>query len=366
MEFFYRTMRKNYNILMEDENKPDGGQWNYDKQNRKPPPKKHIFPKQLLIPPDEITRDVMALVEQYFFDHFGDLEPFHYAVTTHDAQMCFEDFVQHRLPYFGDYQDAMLNDEPYLYHSHIGQYLNSGLLDPLSCCRQVEQAYRQGRVPLAAAEGFIRQIMGWREYVRGIYWLKMPDYKNGNYFEANRQLPWFYWSGETKMQCMRQCVKQTREYAYAHHIQRLMVTGAFALMAGIHPDFVNEWYMIVYSDAYEWVELPNVTGMILFADGGYMASKPYAASGKYINRMSNYCKHCQYDVNKLVGDDACPFNYLYWNFIIQHKDKLAGNQRMALILSQLNRMPGDQKIIISHQAKTFLDEVAPISNQDHF
>jgi deoxyribodipyrimidine photolyase-related protein len=257
----------------------------------------------------------MALVEDYFKDHVGTVASFHFAVTASQAQEAFEKFVAERLRFFGDYQDAMIAGEPWMYHAHIGLYLNVGLLDPRECIHNVQAAYAQGTVPLASAEGFVRQILGWREYVRGLYWLKMPHYKEMNFLQASRPLPDFYWSGQTRMKCLKHCITETIDNAYAHHIQRLMVLGNFALLAGLDPWDVNEWYMSVYADAFEWVELPNVTGMVLFADGGIMASKPYAASGAYIQKMSNYCQECSYSVTTKQGQTACPFNYLYWNFL---------------------------------------------------
>ena len=225
-----------------------------------------------------------------------------------------------------------------MYHAHIGFYLNCGLLLPLECVKAAEQAYYDGRAPLNAVEGFIRQIIGWREYIRGIYWLKMPDYAQQNFFEADRALPSFYWTGETKMNCLKHCVTETRQNAYAHHIQRLMVLGNFALIAGLSPKEVNEWFLIVYADAYEWVELPNVSGMVLFADGGYLASKPYAAGGGYVNKMSNYCKSCAYKVIQKNGPDACPFNYLYWDFLVRNREKLASNHRIGMMYRTYDRM----------------------------
>ena len=321
MEYFYREMRKKYNILMGDD-KPEGGAWNYDSENRKPPKEGLDVPQTYLSEPDDITRDVLQLVSKRFENHFGDLEPFHFAVTREQALNALNKFITERLKNFGDYQDAMIEDEPWMYHSHLSFYINCGLLLPLECVKAAEKAYRDNNAPLNAVEGFIRQIIGWREYVRGIYWLKMPQYESENFLEATRKLPNLFWGNDTQMNCMKQCVKETKENAYAHHIQRLMVLGNFALIAGLNPDELNEWYMIVYADAYQWVELPNVTGMILFADGGVLDSKPYAASGAYINKMSNYCKNCRYRVSKKNGPDACPFNYLYWDFLIRNHDKV--------------------------------------------
>jgi len=338
MEFFYREMRKKHGILLAPDGGPEGGQWNYDSENRKPPAGDMFMSQPLFFDPDEITRDVLALVAARFADHFGALEDFHLAVTAKDAERALVYFIDERLAHFGDYQDAMLQGQPFMYHSYISFYINCGLLDPRQAVSRAEAAYRAGKVPLNAAEGFIRQILGWREYVRGIYWLKMPDYARENALDATRKLPWFYWSGDTDMNCLRQCVEETRKNAYAHHIQRLMVLGNFALLAGLHPDEVNAWYLIVYADAYEWVELPNVTGMVLYADGGLLASKPYAASGSYINRMSDYCKNCRFDVQKKTGPDACPFNYLYWDFILRNKEKLKGNMRLSMVYKTAEKM----------------------------
>jgi len=240
-----------------------------------------------------------------------------------------------------------------MYHSHISFYINCGLLLPLECIKAAQKSYLDGKAPLNAVEGFIRQIIGWREYVRGIYWLKMPGYETENYFKAKRALPALFWGSDTQMNCLRQCVKETKENAYAHHIQRLMVLGNFALIAGIDPDEVNEWYMIVYADAYQWVELPNVTGMILFADGGLLASKPYAASGAYINKMSDYCKGCRYKVSKKNGPDACPFNYLYWDFLIRNEDKLRSNPRLGMIYRSLERMGKEKVTAVQDDSQRF-------------
>ena len=343
MEFFYREMRRKYNILMNGD-EPEGSQWNYDAENRKFPPGGGLLvPKPLMQTPDAITKEVMALVSHRFSDHFGDIEPFYFAVTRDQALAVLDRFIEERLPLFGDYQDAMVEGQPWMYHSHISFYLNSGLLNPLEAVRKAEAAYRTGKVPLNAAEGFIRQIIGWREYVRGIYWLKMPGYAEENFLGAKRKLPWFFWDAQTDMNCLRQCVDETKRHAYAHHIQRLMVLGNFALLAGIDPKFVNEWYLIVYADAYEWVELPNVSGMILFADGGYLASKPYAASGAYIDKMSDYCKNCRYNVKEKNGPTACPFNYLYWNFMMENEDKLRGNPRLSYSYNTLDKMKEDKR-----------------------
>jgi deoxyribodipyrimidine photolyase-related protein len=304
--------------------------------------------------PDAITREVMALVEERFGNHFGSLESFRFAVTRAGALAAFAAFVERSLPHFGDFQDAMLAGEPFLYHAVIALYLNCGLLDPLQVCREVEAAWRAGKAPLNAAEGFIRQIIGWREYVRGIYWLKMPGYERSNFFGHTRRLPDFYWTAETRMACVKAAVTQTRDEAYAHHIQRLMVTGNFALLAGIDPHELHEWYLAVYADAYEWVELPNTVGMSQFADGGLLASKPYAASGAYINRMSNYCSTCPYDVKQRTGPEACPFNALYWDFIARNHGKIGRNPRMAQMVRTFENFSQDEQRRIRESAAAFL------------
>jgi deoxyribodipyrimidine photolyase-related protein len=360
MEFFYREMRQRTKLLMGPDGKPVGGQWNYDKENRKPPSAGIQPPARFWVDPDPITRDVIELVARHFGDHFGKPEPFGFAVSRSDAVRALDYFIKHGLPRFGDFQDAMVTGEPLLWHSLLSPYLNIGLLEPLEVCQAAEKAYQAGLAPLNAAEGFIRQILGWREFVRGLYWLKMPDYADANFFGATRALPAFYWDPEkTEMNCIKQCVSQTRDEAYAHHIQRLMVLGNFALLAGLSPREVNEWYLIVYADAFEWVELPNVHGMVLFADGGVLASKPYAASGKYINRMSDYCKSCCYDPDVSEGPTACPFNSLYWDFLARHRDKLKANHRMKMMYATLDKMPPHRLNAMREQAKSFLAGLEP-------
>ena len=353
MDFFYRDMRRDHNVLM-DGDEPVGGKWNFDSDNREPPVAGMVIPPPLQFVPDKITNEVLALVSERCADHFGDLDDFGFAVTREQALAVLDHFVDQRLNNFGKYQDAMVLDEPWVYHSHIGFYLNAGLLLPAEVISAAETAYHSGHVPLNSVEGFIRQILGWREFVRGIYWLKMPDYADLNFFEAKRDLPEFYWSGETNMLCLAQAVDATKKYAYAHHIQRLMVLGNFALLAGLSPEQVNEWFLIVYADAYEWVELPNVSGMVLFADGGYLASKPYAAGGAYINRMSNYCKHCHYKVSQKNGVTACPFNYLYWDFLIRNRSKLKDNARLGMMYRSLDRMDASKIAAVQHDADRFL------------
>ena len=353
LEFFYRDMRRRTGLLM-DGDKPEGGRWNFDSENRKPPKSGLSFNGPKRFSPDGLTRQVIGLVERQFAENFGALEPFWFGVTRAQAESAFDHFVETSLSSFGDYQDAMLRGERFLFHSVISLYINAGLLDPLAVCRHVEIEYRAGRVSLNAAEGFIRQIIGWREYVRGIYWLHMPSYVERNYLGHTRSLPDFYWTGETDMACLRACVAQTREEAYAHHIQRLMVTGNFAMLAGVDPKEVHDWYLAVYADAYEWVELPNTLGMSQFADGGLLGSKPYAASGNYINRMSDYCKSCAYKVSTKNGPDACPFNYLYWDFLDRHRDKLGDNPRLGQPYRTWDRMDAVRKAEVRRDARRFL------------
>ncbi|MEP1551531.1 MAG: cryptochrome/photolyase family protein [Paraglaciecola sp.] len=356
MEFFYREMRKAWYCLM-DGDKPVGNKWNYDSANRKALPKGMSPPPPTTFEPDDITQEVITLVKDNFSDHFGKLEPFHFAVTRAQALQVLSVFVAERLDNFGDYQDAMVQGEPWMYHSHISFYLNCGLLTPKEVIEQAENAYRQGHAPLNAVEGFIRQVLGWREYVRGLYWFKMPGYQNENFLNAKRSLPRFFWDAKTNMNCLSQCITETSDNAYAHHIQRLMVLGNFSLLAGLNPDEVNEWYLIVYADAYEWVEMPNVTGMILFADGGLLASKPYAASGSYINKMSNYCQHCHYNVKEKLGAQACPFNYLYWDFLDRNKEKLGNNPRLGMPYRTLNKMTDEKRLAISRDSQIFFKAI---------
>lgn len=357
MEFFYREMRKKYGILMEQGGKPTGGEWNYDKENRKPPKAGLISPKRLSHPQSDITQDVLRLVCEKFSHHFGTLEPFYYAVTRAQAFLELEHFIAVCLPQFGDYQDAMVAGEPYLYHSLISSYLNAGLLLPLEICQKAEFAYRSGKAPLNAVEGFIRQILGWREYVRGIYWHHMPDYAEHNYFNTTKSLPDFYWGTKTDMFCVAEAVTHTRDHAYSHHIQRLMITGNFALLAGLDVKAVQAWYLAVYSDAYEWVEMPNTLGMALFGDGGIVASKPYAASGKYIHRMSNYCEQCRYNPKEMLGENACPFNALYWDFLARNEGKLRGNQRMPYVFTSWDKFGTEKQHAIRTQAAKILNRM---------
>ncbi len=339
MEHFYRIMRRRHSLLMEAD-EPAGGRWNFDPENREPLPPplaRSPIPKPMQFRPDVETQAVIDLVRHSCPDAFGDLDPFWFAVTPAQARRAFSHFLRKSLPLFGDHQDAMASGEDFIYHAVISIYLNAGLLDPLACCRAAEDAWRDGSAPLNAVEGFIRQILGWREFIRGIYWLAMPDYAGSNALEADLPLPDFYWSGETGMRCVAETVAGIRRNAYAHHIQRLMVTGNFALLAGLEPKAVCDWYLGVFADAYEWVELPNTLGMALHGDGGLFASKPYAASGRYIHRMSDYCQGCRYDSADATGETACPFNYLYWDFIARHRQRFEKHPRMAMIYRNLSR-----------------------------
>ncbi len=356
MEFFYRDQRRRSGLLMHGD-QPVESRWNFDAENRKRLPAKLPIPAPPRYPPDGVTREVMALVAREFADHFGDIDSFAWPVTAADAQIAAQDFIDHRLPQFGDWQDAMKQGEWALFHALISTSLNLGLLDARWLCEAAAGAYEAGRAKLPAVEGFIRQILGWREFVRGVYWLHMPAYGQGNALNATRALPGFFWSGETRMNCVAQVVADTRRHAYAHHIQRLMITGNFALLAGLHPDEVDEWYMVVYADAYQWVEMPNTRGMALFADGGVVGSKPYAASGAYINRMSDYCGKCAYDVKDALGQNACPFNYLYWDFMARHSKQLSGNPRMAMPMRSLAGMAESRVTVMRQNAARFFKQM---------
>jgi deoxyribodipyrimidine photolyase-related protein len=353
LEYFYRHMRRATGWLMAGD-QPEGGLWNYDAENRKKLPRSFAVPPAHRFVPDAITGDVMTLVRERFADHFGELESFGWAVTREDALEALRYFTTNLLPQFGDFQDAMKAGEDFLFHAVLSPYINIGLLSPREVCEAALLAYHQGSAPLSAVEGFVRQILGWREFVRGVYWLKMPGYTQTNFLNAARPLPDFYWTGETDMNCLRQVIEATRRHAYAHHIQRLMITGNFALLTGVAPAQVEEWYLSVYADAFEWVELPNTHGMALHADGGVLGSKPYAASGAYIDRMSDYCAGCAYNPKIKLGAKACPFNYLYWYFLIVNEERLKPNPRMALPYRLLARMAAKQRHEITQQAEQFL------------
>lgn len=353
MEFFYREMRREHGVLM-DGKQPEGGAWNYDASNREsfgrtgPTP----LPAYPRFSPDAITRSVIALVEKRFHDHPGDLDTFNWPVTQEEAEVALDDFIQHRLADFGRYQDAMWTGQPFLNHSLISAALNLKLLNPRQAVVAAEKAWHDRQAPLEAVEGFIRQILGWREYIRGIYWLDMPAMLERNALNAVAPLPPFYWTADTPMACLREVVGQTLRYGYAHHIQRLMVTGLYALLFGVEPKAIHAWYLAVYVDAVEWVEAPNVLGMSQYADGGMLASKPYVATGKYIQRMSNYCDGCPYNPAESTGERACPFTTLYWDFLLRHTEALKGNPRMTMQLRNLDRLSDEQRKAIQSQAKT--------------
>ena len=352
MEYFYRFMRKTHSVLLEDE-QPIGGKWNYDYENRRSfgkqgPDNNPPWPGFC---PDKITKNVINLVNTRFPNHPGSLDHFDWPVTSEQAETALTDFIQYRLPTFGAYQDAMWTDEPFLYHSGLAAALNLKLLDPRFVINRAADAYHQRQAPLTAVEGFIRQILGWREFVRGIYWRFMPEYKEKNLLKAKLNLPDFYWTADTDMICLKQTITQSLEYGYAHHIQRLMVTGLFSLLFGVKPQAIHEWYLAIYVDAVEWVELPNTLGMSQYADGGILASKPYVASGKYIQRMSNYCRHCRYNPANAIGKDACPFTTLYWDFLQQKKHLFGNHPRTALQWRHLNRLSDLDRQEIGSQAK---------------
>ena len=348
MEYFYREMRKKTGYLMQEQ-QPLGKQWNYDSANRKTWSGKPSLPTLLQFELDQIDLDVIELVRCEFPQHIGDIANLRWATTRSNALLALQHFIANNLPNFGDYQDAMVYGEDTLFHSLLSPYLNCGLLVAKEVCDAAEAAYHSGHAPLNAVEGFIRQILGWREYVRGIYWLRMPEYANSNVLNYSSALPQFYWTGRTQMTCMAECFRNTFEHAYAHHIQRLMITGNFALLSGVDPQQISEWYLAVYADAYEWVELPNTLGMVMHADGGLLASKPYAASGNYIQKMSNYCKHCPYNVKTRTEADSCPFNSLYWYFMIRHEEIFRSNPRMGMIYRQLDKLQDKDQIIVHAQ-----------------
>ncbi|MCG6117196.1 MAG: cryptochrome/photolyase family protein [Aquimonas sp.] len=358
LEFFYRWLRQRLDVLMQGR-QPAGGQWNFDAENRESFDARGpgLLPAPLAFPPDAITTEVLALVARRFADHPGELDAFDWPLTPTQAEDALEDFVRHRLPLFGRYQDAMWTDQPWLYHSRLSVALNLKLITPARVVEAAVEAWRAGQAPLAAVEGFVRQILGWREYVRGLYWLRMPGYLEENALAAEQPLPAFYWTGDTDMQCLKQAIDQTLRFGYAHHIQRLMVTGLFALMLGVRPREVHEWYLAVYVDAVEWVELPNVLGMSQFADGGVMASKPYCASGKYIQRMGNYCSGCRFKPELAVGERACPFTTLYWDFLERHRERFARHPRAALQWRSLERLDPARRQEIGEQAARLREQL---------
>ena len=361
MEHFYHEIRREHQLLM-DGDKPVGGSWNFDSENRKRLPTGMTPPSRKRFTPDSITRDVMTLVTKIFPKNFGTMDSFSWPVTRPQALEALNDFIENSLPFFGDYQDAMKTQTPFLYHSLLAPALNLGLLSPREVCEVAENAWRNNNAPLNAVEGFVRQIVGWREYVRGVYWSLMPTYANVNSLSASRPLPDFFWTGKTDMHCLEETIASTIHHAYSHHIQRLMLTGNFALLAGVAPREIERWYLAVYADAFEWVEMPNTLGMAVFADGGRMASKPYAASGAYIDRMSDYCKACAYDVKKKNGDGACPFNRLYWAFLIRNKSRLSDNARMAMPYRTLAKWDIKRQKEILDDAENYLSKIADFND----
>ncbi len=359
MEFFYREMRRKHRVLM-DGGEPAGGQWNFDADNRSAYPKRSgpgAIPPPAGFAPDDLTLQVFALVEQHFPGHPGSLAHFRWPVTHEQAQQALQVFIDTRLTQFGKYQDAMWTNSPVGWHSLLSAAMNLHLLDPRDVIAGAEQAWRSGRVALADAEGFIRQILGWREFIRGVYWLDMPAMREANHYGHQRDMPAWFWTGDTGMACLRDCLKQTLDYGYAHHIQRLMVTGNFALLAQLSPQQVEDWYLAIYVDAVEWVELPNTAGMALHACGPRFTSKPYIASGAYIQRQSNYCSGCRYDPARRTGEAACPFTTLYWQFVDRHERSLAANPRTALMAKNLQKFSDDERSAIRRRAAELLDDM---------
>ena len=352
MERFYRDMRTRHNILMEDPEEPVSGRWNYDEENRKK------IPAKVSIPPIDnyeypFWKEVHSLLENAKVETIGSIskETFTWPVTREQALNALTHFIDQRLWAFGKYQDAMTVRDPFLFHSRLSFALNVKLLHPLEVVKAVEKAWEESEdVDLAQAEGFIRQVMGWREYMRGVYWAKMPEYSELNYFGHEEKLPNFYWTGNTRMRCLSASIDQSLEYAYAHHIQRLMVTGAFALLWGVHPDEVDQWYLGIYIDAIEWVEITNTRGMSQFADGGIVGTKPYAGSANYIHKMGDYCKNCEYDRKKRHGENACPFNSLYWDFFMRHENKLRKNARISMMYRHVDKMEEEERKAIRERA----------------
>ncbi len=363
MEWFYRVMRRKHGILMEPDGEPSGGAWNFDVANRKPWPKARPVPAVWRMEPDDITREQMQRVSRWS-NRWGTVDSFALPVTRRDAKAWLERFIVERLPEFGPYEDAMMHGAHDLLHSSLSSLINVGLLHPLEVVRRAERAYREGHAPIESTEGFVRQILGWREYIRGMYWTLMPELRTANALEAPLPLPRWYWApdgesygGETtsrcEMRCLHDTISQVRDHGRTHHIARLMVQGNFATLLGVTPAALSRWFWAAFTDAYEWVELPNVNGMATWGDGGTLASKPYIASGAYINRMSNYCGGCRFNVSQRTGDDACPFNLLYWDFLAQHRDRFANHPRMRMMTKHLDTMPAEELVQIRRQAAAF-------------
>lgn len=356
MEHFYRKQRVKFDVLMDGKN-PVGGAWNFDKQNRKPP-KSGLKPPPLApFKPDHITREVQAEVARRFPDHPGDVADFSLPVTREQALRSLDDFIKHRLPLFGDFEDAMVTGQPFLYHSFLSPQINAGLLSPMECIRAAERAYRNRSAPLNAVEGFIRQILGWREYVYGIYHTFMPEYRTRNTRGSDRPLPQFFWTGQTDMNCLHQTVTGLLQHAYTHHIQRLMVLCNFATLAGLSPQAVNDWFYAMYADSHDWVVTPNVIGMGMNSDDSTMATKPYVSSAAYINKMSDYCKGCRYDPTSRDTEGGCPFNYLFWTFLHHYRKLYASNPRMTMMLKNVDRIPQAEMKAMMLARKRFLESL---------
>ena len=401
MEFFYRVMRRRHRVLVEPDGEPTGGEWNYDADNRKPWPRGRAAPARITFEPDATTRAIMDRVATWR-GRWGSVEGFSLPVTRRDALTLLERFVVERLPEFGPYEDAMVDGEPDLLHSTLSAPLNIGLLHPRELVERAERAYREGHVPLPSAEGFIRQVLGWREYVRGIYWHRMPALREANALDATLPLPMWFWapdgeaygdasdaddrmrdraredtpadanavaapaaSSPCRLRCLADTVRQVRDTGRVHHIPRLMVQSNFATLLGVVPAALNRWFWAGFTDGYEWVTLPNVNGMSTWGDGGVMASKPYVSTGAYIQRMSDHCGKCTYDVKRRTGDDACPFNFLYWDFLARHRERFANHPRMAMMIRNLDRIAEPELVQIRRQASSFrasltYDGAAPI------
>jgi deoxyribodipyrimidine photolyase-related protein len=346
---------------MEGPGEPAGGSWNYDGDNRESfgADGPGEVPAPPWFPPDEITREVLELVDSRWGEHPGTLEGFGEPVTPEQAREALTAFVRDRLPRFGRHQDALWEGEPFLYHSRLSAALNLKLLDPRDCIEAAEVAWRAGEAPLNAVEGFVRQILGWREYVRGIYWHFMPEYASMNALDCAEDVdvPTFYWSGVTRMACVADALRNVLDHGYAHHIQRLMVLGLFAQLVGVHPYRFHEWHMALYLDAVDWVSLPNTLGMSQYGDGGLVGTKPYCASGRYIQRMGNHCAGCRYDPAAAVGEEACPFTTLYWDFLARHRDRLEDNRRMNFQLANLDRKDPDELSAIRERARALRDRI---------
>ncbi|MDE2202479.1 MAG: cryptochrome/photolyase family protein [Burkholderiaceae bacterium] len=350
MERFYRDMRRRHHVLLDDKGDPEGGQWNFDHENRKPwrgTPREPADARPL-----HDHRHLWATVEGSGVKSFGDpqADRFRWPLNRAQALACLEAFVSQALPHFGDFEDAMSSASPRLFHSLLSFALNVKMLHPREVIARVEAAYREGGAPLSAVEGFIRQILGWREYVRGIYWAHMPGYDTRNALGHQTPLPAWFWNGKTQMRCLQHAIGQSLETAHAHHIQRLMVIGNFALLAGLDPGELHRWYLGVYIDAFEWVELPNTVGMSQWADGGLIATKPYVSSAAYLGRMSDYCKGCRYDSKQRIGEDACPYNALYWDFFDRHAEVFSRNPRLGMVYRQLAKMPDGERDALRTQA----------------